>query len=364
MKLVVFGLSVSSSWGNGHAVLWRALIRSLGRLGHHVVFFERDVPYYAENRDLVELDAGSLVLYRDWREVAALAHRDLADANAAIVTSYCPDALLAADLVLGSRALRIFYDLHNPVTLARLVTGEPVAYLGANGLAGFDLVLSYAGGTALKLLHERLGAMPVAPLYGCVDPDRYRPAPPPVGDRAALSYLGTYAEDRQLELSDLFLEPARRLPHQRFNVGGAMYPQNFPWRPNIFFERHVTPAAHPRFYAAARSTLNITRAAMAACGWCSSGRLFEAAACGTAILSDWWEGLDDFFAPGSEVVIVRSTEEVLAALDLSDRELAQLGAAARERALAGHTADHRAAELVALLSAADSPALAAIREEA
>jgi spore maturation protein CgeB len=364
MKLVVFGLSVSSSWGNGHAVLWRALIRSLGKLGHQIVFFERDVPYYAENRDLIELDGGSLLLYREWGEAAANASRQLADADAAIVTSYCPDALAATDLVLGSRALRVFYDLDSPVTLARLGTGEPVAYLGADGLTGFDLVLSYAGGTALRALHERLGASRVAALYGCVDPDRYWPAPPPVGGRSALSYLGTYAEDRQRELSELFLEPARRLRDQRFIIGGAMYPRSFPWQPNIFFERHVTPAAHPRFYAAARSTLNITRAAMAACGWCPSGRLFEAAACATAILSDWWEGLDDFFALGSEVLIVRSTEDVLAALDLGDRELVQIGAAARERALAEHAADRRAQELVALLAAAYSREPAGIREEA
>lgn len=363
MKLVIFGLSVSSSWGNGHAVLWRALIRSLGRLGHRVAFFERDVPYYAENRDLTELDGGSLVLYRDWGEVAVIAQRQLAGADAAIVTSYCPDALAATGLVLDSRALGVFYDLDSPVTLARLGQGEPVPYLGPDGLAGFDLVLSYAGGMALSALRECLGARRVAPLYGCVDPDRYRPAPPIVS-RAALSYLGTYSEDRQRELNRLFLEPARNLPKRRFIIGGALYPQDFPWRPNIFFERHVLPAEHPRFYAAARSTLNITRAAMAACGWCPSGRLFEAAACATTILSDWWEGLDDFFVPGSEMLIVRSTEDVLAGLDLSDRELAQIGAAARERAMAEHTADRRAAELVAALSAATSGAAVGICEEA
>jgi spore maturation protein CgeB len=356
MKLVIFGLSVTSSWGNGHAVLWRALIRSLGAQGHCIVFFERDVPYYAENRDLDELPGGWLVLYRDWSEIAVEAKRQLAEADTAIVTSYCPDALVAADLVFDSRALRVFYDLDSPVTLARLSSGEPVAYLGANGLASFDLVLSYAGGGALTALRERLGARRIVPLYGCVDPERYQPAPPPAASRAALSYLGTYAEDRQSELSRLFLEPARQRPNRRFIIGGAQYPENFPWLPNIFFERHVTPSAHPRFYAAARSTLNITRAAMAACGWCPSGRLFEAAACATPILSDWWDGLDEFFSPGSEIVIVRATEDVLAALELSDRELAEIGAAARERALAEHSSDRRALELTRLLAAIDGRA--------
>jgi spore maturation protein CgeB len=356
MKLVIFGLSVSSSWGNGHAVLWRALIRSLGAQGHCTVFFERDVPYYAANRDLNKLQGGRLILYRDWDEIAIEARQQLAEADAGIVTSYCPDALAATDLVFDSRALRVFYDLDSPVTLARLSAGEPVAYLGTQHLAAFDLVLSYAGGSALTALRERLGARRTAPLYGCVDPERYQPAPPPDGLRAALSYLGTYAEDRQRELTRLFLEPARQRPDWRFIIGGALYPEGFPWGSNIFFERHLTPSAHPSFYAAARSTLNITRAAMAACGWCPSGRLFEAAACATPMLSDWWDGLDEFFVPSSEIVIVRTTEDVLAALELSDRELTAIGDAARERTLAEHSSDRRALELVGLLDAVDARA--------
>jgi len=151
----------------------------------------------------------------------------------------------------------------------------------------------------------------------------------------------------------LFLEPARRRPNWRFVIGGAQYPESFPWLPNIFFERHVSPSAHPRFYATTRSTLNITRAAMAACGWCPSGRLFEAAACATPILSDWWHGLDEFFVPGSEIVVVRTTEDVLAALNLSDHELASIGAAARERALTEHSSGRRVLELTRLLGRGD-----------
>lgn len=365
MKLVVFGLAVSSSWGNGHAVLWRALIRGLAAQGHWTVFFERDVPYYADNRDLTDLEGGGLLVYRDWADAAAAARRELRDADAAIVTSYCPDALAAADLISGFPVQRVFYDLDSPVTLARLAAGESVEYIGPDGLAPFDLVLSYAGGTALAALRERLGARNVAPLYGCVDPERYRPAPRPAGPRAALSYLGTYAADRQQELDQLFLEPAQQLPNRRFVIGGAQYPRDFPWRPNIFFERHVPPAQHPSFYAAARATLNITRAAMAGCGWCPSGRLFEAAACATPILSDWWDGIDDFFVTGSEILIVRETADVLAALDLGDDELRRIGLAGQARVLAEHTARHRAAELAALLVAAKpGRALAACQQEA
>jgi spore maturation protein CgeB len=350
MKLVVFGLAVSSCWGNGHAVLWRALIRALGKRGHHTVFFERDVPYYAQNRDLHSLEGGRLVLYGDWEEVLPQARRELAGAEVGMVTSYCPDALAATAVVLDAPGLHVFYDLDTPVTLAQLALGKSTAYIGRDGLAPFDLVLSFTGGAALTALCERLGAKSVAPLYGSADTDRYRPAPRPEGIPSALSYLGTYAEDRQAPLEALLIEPARRRPQLRFLIGGAQYPADFPWADNIQFWRHVASRDHPRFYAAARLTLNITRQAMAAFGWCPSGRLFEAAACGAPILSDWWEGLDEFFAPGREIIIVRTTDDVLAALERSDGELLEIGAAARQLVLARHTAERRAAELEMLLA--------------
>jgi spore maturation protein CgeB len=347
---VIFGLSVSSSWGNGHAVLWRALIRAFAERGHRAVFFERDVPYYAQNRDLTSLEGGRLILYGDWREALPEAKRELTDADAGMVTSYCPDALAATDLVLDAPALHVFYDLDTPVTLAHLAAGEEVAYIGPDRLTPFDLVLSYTGGTALSALHQRLGAKRVSPLYGSVDPDLYRPAAAPERGRAALSYLGTYADDRQDALNGLLVEPARQRPQARFIIGGAQYPNDFPWTENIFFFRHLASYQHPEFYASARLTLNVTRRAMVAFGWCPSGRLFEAGACGTPIISDWWDGLDEFFVPDREILIARTTDDVLAALDRGDADLAAIGIAAREGTLARHTAAHRAAELEALLS--------------
>lgn len=351
MKLVIFGLAVSSSWGNGHATLWRGLCKALARRGHHVVFFERDVPYYAAHRDLTALPGGGrLVLYPDWREAVPAARRQLADADAAMVTSYCPDGIAAADLVLDSAVpVRAFYDLDTPVTLARLEAGEPVGYIGPRGLAEFDLVLSYTGGAALGRLATRLGARRVVPLYGSVDPELHRPVPAAERYRADLSYLGTYAEDRQAALEALFVAPARRLPDRRFLIGGAQYPETFPWTVNIFFVRHVPPPEHPAFYGSSRLTLNVTRHAMAAMGYCPSGRLFEAAACGVPILSDGWDGLDAFFTPGSEILVARGTEDALDALRAGDAELARIARAARDRTLAEHTAGHRAAALEAAL---------------
>lgn len=355
MKIVIFGLTVSSSWGNGHATLWRSLCRALARRGHRVVFFERDVPYYAEHRDLSELEGGELVLYDSWAGALPAARRALAGADAALVTSYCPDGPEASTLVLDSGArVRAFYDLDSPVTLARLEAGEPVPYLPDGGLGGFDLVLSYAGGRALEGLRTRLGARRVAPLYGSVDPDEYRPARRPAGGRHALSYLGTYAEDRQPALDRLLLEPARRLGGETFLIGGSLYPAGFPWGPNVWYRPHVPPADHPAFYAASRLTLNVTREPMVRSGHCPSGRLFEAAAAGAALLTDAWDGLEQFFTPGEEIVRVATTEDVLDAIALPDETIDRIARRARERALDEHTGDRRAAELVALLASVAS----------
>jgi spore maturation protein CgeB len=351
MKIVVFGLTISSSWGNGHATLWRGLGRALARRGHRVVFYERDVPYYAANRDLFEIPGGELVLYDTWDSIRHRARQDVADADVAIVTSYCPDGLPATDLVLdGGRAARVFYDLDTPVTLSRLKAGETTTYIGPGGLGGFDLVLSYTGGSALDLLRSELGARHVAPLYGHVDPEIHRPVNPLDHYRSDLSYLGTYAADRQAMLERLFMEPARRRPARRFLIGGAQYPQDFPWSSNIFFVRHLPPSEHPAFFSSSRMTLNVTRQAMAEMGWCPSGRLFEASACGTPVLSDWWDGLDAFFTPGSEILVARTTEEAVAVFDLGEAELARVAAASRDRTLAEHTSDRRVEDLEAMIA--------------
>jgi spore maturation protein CgeB len=326
------------------------------------VFFERDVPYYAGARDLHRLDEGAeLVLYPDWDSVADRARAEVRRADVAMVTSYCPDAGLAAPLIADEApGISAFYDLDTPVTLARLHAGEGVTYLPPDGLGQFDLVLSYTGGAALDALRDRLGARRTAPLYGHVDPDRHRPAAPSEVFRGDLSYLGTYAADRQAALEALFIEPARLRPAQRFMLGGAGYPQDFPWTDNIYFVKHLPPPDHPSFFCSSRLTLNVTRADMAAMGWCPSGRLFEAAACGVAVISDWWEGLDAFFEPGRELLIARSTADTVEAFDLPAEDIAQIGRAARERVLDEHTSAHRARELVELLRdlGAEQPAMA------
>jgi spore maturation protein CgeB len=351
VKIVIFGLTISSSWGNGHATLWRGLCKHLGRLGHTVIFFERDVPYYAGARDFNELPGGQLRLFSNWEETRSLARNEIADADVAIVTSYCPDAIAATDLIISEgRASPVFYDLDTPITLARLMAGESVAYIGTRGLRDFALVLSFTGGPrVVQEFRDRLGARDVRPLYGHVDSDIHRPVPHEPHYRADLSYLGTYSEDRQRGLEALFVEPARARQDLRFLIGGAQYPDDFPWSPNIYFVRHLPPSEHAPFFASSRMTLNVTRKAMAEMGWCPSGRLFEAAACGVPLLSDDWPGIEEFFTPGSEILIAQDAQDTLGALAMSSPDLQSIARRAYERTMDQHTSDKRARELVALL---------------
>ena len=355
MRIVVFGLSVTSSWGNGHALLWRALIRALHVEGHRVTFFERDVPYYAEHRDLYALPGGKLVLYREWDDRAA--RFAIGEADVAVVTSYCPDAVAAGRVIRDTPArLSCFYDLDSPVTLARLAAGETVDYVGPEGYAPFDLVLSYAGGPTLAALRQVLGARRVVPLYGSVDPDAHRPGRAAPQYAADLSYLGTFASDRQAALDRLFLAPARAMPQARFVIAGSQYPASFAWAPNIHYVRHLPAEEHASFYAASRLTLNVTREAMARSGWCPSGRLFEAAACGAPLLTDRWDGIEAFFTPGEEILVADGSENARAAIALDDATLRAIAARARTRTLDEHNARRRAREMIAAFQDAASGA--------
>lgn len=345
MKFVVFGLSISSSWGNGHATLLRGLFKALVARGHRITFFERDTPYYAPHRDLTEMAGVSLELYSDWEAAWVRAHAELRDADIGMVTSYCPDGVTASEAVFESKARRIFYDLDTPVTLQRLRGGQTLPYIGPRGLSDFDLVLSYTGGAAIDELQFRLGARRAIPLYGSVDPQMHRPVEAADTYRGDLSYFGTYSEDRQKALEQLFIEPARKLPHRRFVIGGALYPHAFPWTGNIYFVRHIPPHDHSTFYCSSKLTLNVTRGPMAEMGYCPSGRLFEAAACGAPTLTDEWEGLEQFFEPGREILMARTTEDAMAAIELSSEELHKISQAARARVMEQHTAEHRAMEL-------------------
>jgi spore maturation protein CgeB len=346
LNITLFGLTLSSSWGNGHATPYRAILRALHQRGVRLTFYEKDVSYYAAHRDFTSCDYCHLKLYSSWDDIRAEALRDIKQSDIVITASYCPEgARISNEALEVDGPLHVFYDLDTPITLNRLAAG-PLDYLQREQIPQFDLYLSFTGGPILRQLEQRHGAQLARPLHGCVDPDEYRRTSPSEDLRSALSYLGTYAEDRQQKLDNLFLEPARRSADMDFVLAGSLYPWQWVWPANVKRFEHIAPSRHPALYSSSRATLNITRKEMAEAGHCPSGRFFEAAACGTPIVTDCWEGLDAFFDTERELCVVHTADDVLSCLSMSDSELRSIGQRARNRTLEEHTGERRAAELL------------------
>jgi spore maturation protein CgeB len=342
LRVVVLGLSITSSWGNGHATNYRGLVRALSGRGHDVLFLERDVPWYAAQRDLAEPPWGRTELYGSVDELRERFAEALSDADLVVVGSYVPDGIDVAEHVLDAAGGAVaFYDIDTPVTLAALERGE-CEYLTPELATRFDLYLSFTGGPTLERLERGLGVRRARAFHCFVDADAYRPLE--AEERWAVGYLGTYGADRQQALERLLLEPARSRPELRFVVAGPQYPDSLAWPANVERIEHLAPPDHPAFYAAQRFTVNVTRADMRRAGWSPSVRLFEAAACAVPVVSDWWEGLDSFFVPGREILVEHTLERLDA---LSPDEARTVGERARARVLAEHTAEHRADELEA-----------------
>jgi spore maturation protein CgeB len=344
LRIVILGLSITSSWGNGHATTYRSLMRALCRRGHEVLFLECDKPWYRGHRDLSRPPFGRIELYDDLAGLQRRWRGEIRRADLVIVGSYVPDGIALARWVRAAASgIVAFYDIDTPVTLATLADGS-CAYLNADLVRLFDLYLSFTGGPVLRLLESRYGARAARAFYCAVDPEQHR-AEPGEG-RWELGYLGTYSADRQPVLERLLCEPARRWREGIFAVAGPLYPPNIAWPANVERIEHVGPDRHAWFYGRQRFTLNVTRADMVRLGYSPSVRLFEAAACGSPIISDWWPGLATIFEPGHEILIARTGADVLCFLrDTPETERQALADAARRRVLAEHTAGHRAALL-------------------
>jgi spore maturation protein CgeB len=345
MKIVIVGLSITSSWGNGHASTYRALVRALAGRGHDVLFLERDLPWYRANRDLPHPPYCRVELFEETHDLGRWYVDDIGTADLVIIGSYVPDGIGVIDTVqriaLGCTA---FYDIDTPVTLAALRRGN-AEYLDRRQIEWFDLYLSFTGGPTLQRLEQEFGARRARPLYCSVDAEAYLPSPATVPDYD-LGYLGTYSTDRQPALATLLNEPARAWPDGRFVVAGPQYPESVRFAPNVERMTHVPPAEHPAFYNRSRFTLNITRRDMIDAGYSPSVRLFEAAACGTPIISDRWLGLNTLFVLGQEILLAETAADVLAYLrEMPEADRRRVGQRGRERVLASHTSTHRATEL-------------------
>lgn len=344
LRIVIFGLSVTSSWGNGHATTYRGLMRGLAALGHEVWFFEREKLWYANNRDLATPSYGHVHLYSSLTEIKDKYAQRVRDADLVVIGSYVPEGIELGKWATSiARGVTAFYDLDTPITLAKLARGES-DYLSRELVSRYDLYLSFTGGPTLRRVQRDFAARSARPLYCSVDSQLYFPQRShPQWD---LGYMGTYSADRQPGVDEFVIHPARRWRAARMVVAGPQYPDHIVWPENVERIPHLAPGDHRSFYARQRYTLNITRAEMRAAGYSPSVRLFEAAACGIPIISDTWRGLKDFFVPGSEILTARSANDILEYLrDIPEAERRQIGMNARRRVLRQHTAMHRAAEL-------------------
>lgn len=353
LRIVIIGLSITSSWGNGHATTYRGLVRELARRGHDVLFLEADVPWYAANRDLPNPPYGRTELYQSVADLKGRFGGEVQSADVVIVGSYVQQGVEVGNWVTrAAGGLTAFYDIDTPVTLAKLARGD-FEYLTPDLISHYSLYLSFTGGPTLRRLEREYGSPQARPLYCSVDSDLYFPQP--TRTRWDLGYLGTYSADRQPTLDTLLLSTARRWEMGRFVVAGPQYPSEIHWPGNVERIAHLAPSQHREFYASQRFTLNVTRADMIRAGYSPSVRLFEAAACGVPVISDWWEGLDTFFSIGEEILVASSAEEVLRILhDTDEPHRRRIGERARQRVLASHTAAHRAAELESYLVSASS----------
>ena len=345
MKIVVFGLAITSSWGNGHATTYRALLRALRKRGHDIAFFERDQEWYTSNRDMPEPPFCNVHIYETWSDVLPKARRELADCDVVLMGSYFPDGRKAIDEVFDSAApIKAFYDIDTPITVTGLRNGR-TDYLMPEQVPGFDIYLSFTGGPMLRELEEKFGARRAVPLYCSFDPESCQLSSSNPEYTCDLSYMGTYAPDRQPKLKELFCRPAQRLPQQKFLLAGPQYPRDVKWPRNVQRIIHLEPKLHPSFYCSSRMTLNLTRSEMVAAGYAPSVRLFEAAGCGATIVSDSWKGLETLFTPEEEILVPSSSEDVVRYLtEMSDEETRRIGRAAQQRVLAEHTSEHRAME--------------------
>jgi spore maturation protein CgeB len=345
LNIVIIGLSVTSSWGNGHATTYRALIEALASRGHHVTFLERDVPWYRGHRDLTKPSNWTVKLYQSLQDIPRRYTSLIRDANLVILGSYVPDGIAIAEWVTAhAQGVTAFYDIDTPVTLAGLDHG--LEYLSPAMIPRFDLYLSFSGGPVPGMIEDAYGSPMARVLYCSADPDLYRPHP--VEQHWSLGYLGTYSDDRQPSLERLLLAPAMMLADHQFVVAGSRYPEHLVWPDNVRRIEHLSQHQHPPFYSRQRFTLNLTRADMRALGFSPSVRLFEAAACGTPVISDRWPGIETIFEPGSEILLVSDAREVSQILrDIPEERRLAIADKARRRILADHTPDHRARQLEA-----------------
>lgn len=353
MKIAFYGSSLLSSYWNGAATYYRGLLRALAAHGHDITFYEPDAFDRQSHRDIDPPHWCRVVIYPP--DATGL-RSVLAEARAADVVVKASgvgvndDALLDGILRHAPEdALRIFWDVDAPATLAELAAAPEHPLHAA--LAQLDLVLTYGGGQPVANAYRRFGAAACVPVYNALDPQTHHPVPPEPRFAADLTFLGNRLPDRERRVEQFFLAAARLLPDRKFLLGGAGWADK-PCPDNVAKLGHVGTEHHNALNVSARAVLNISRLSMAAMGFSPATRVFEAAGAGACLITDDWPGIDQFFRPDKEILVARDGADVAALLrDLTAERARAIGEAALARVRAEHTYDRRAVTVDRLLRA-------------
>ena len=353
MKIAFYGSSLLSAYWNGAATYYRGLLRALARRGYDITFYEPDVYGRQENRDIDPPDWCHVVVYPGTLEGLKSATAQAGAADVVVKASGVgfEDDLLLTLVMRNARpdALKIFWDVDAPATLAELNAAPDHSLRKA--LANLHLVLTYGGGAPVQTAYRALGARECVPVYNALDPQTHHPVEKDERLSADLSFLGNRLPDREARVEAFFLEPALAAPDQRFLLGGSGW-EDKPMPPNVRRIGHGPTRDHNAFNVSSKIVLNVSRESMARTGFSPATRVFEAAGAGACLLTDAWEGIEEFLKPDEEVLIARDGRDVAAILRAVNPQQAEaIGQRAMARVLAEHTYDRRAELVDALLQA-------------
>ncbi|WCR10824.1 glycosyltransferase [Paracoccus stylophorae] len=344
-KIAFYGSSLLSAYWNGAATYYRGILRALAARGYDITFYEPDVHDRQQNRDIDPPDWARVVVYDG--TIPALRDAAAKAATADIVVKASgvgfQDDLLLTEVMGAARpdALRIFWDVDAPATLAELRAASEHPLRTA--LPDLDLVLTYGGGQPVIDAYRALGARDCVPVYNALDPDTHHPVPPEPRFACDMAFLGNRLPDREARVAAWFFAPAAACPEARFLLGGSGW-QGHGMPDNVRALGHVPTRDHNALNASARMVLNIARDSMAETGFSPATRVFEAAGAGACIVTDAWEGVEMFLAPGEEILVARDGQDVADLVrSVSPQRAARIGEAALQRVLNEHTYTHRAA---------------------
>jgi spore maturation protein CgeB len=344
IRVAFYGSSLLSSYWNGAATYYRGLLSALAPHGYAITFYEPDAFDRQSHRDIAPPDWASVRVYPARPDAVRAVLAEAAGADVVVKASGVGvfDEELLSGIMTTARpdALRVFCDVDAPATLAQLRAGTAPVLLGA--LADLDLVLTYGGGPPVVEAYRELGARLCAPIYNALDPATHYPVPVEAELAADLSFLANRMPDREARADAFFFAPAARLPDKRFVLGGSGW-HDKPMSPNVRWIGHVGTDRHNAFNASARVVLNVARDSMAAMGFSPATRVFEAAGAGACLITDAWEGIEQFLAPGEEILVARDGADVAEFVAvLTPGKARAIGQRARRRILAEHTYAQRA----------------------